>query len=227
MIREHTWEKAFSRSHHHCSTNQRFRQLPHWCGACDALPGVAESPEWQDWTKQITTPDQLRIEETLESCLQPTDCLLHIGVGNSSLAKRFGLRCAQIDGLTIGEPEQEYSRTIGIENYSVIKRSKYDPDLLSALPAKSYNYIIDNNPTTFSCCRTHLSSMLANYVSLLAPEGTVLTDKVGLSWTSSPNDARWGISVDEWFAIGQAVGLSPVRRSGHVIGLCRRLDASE
>jgi hypothetical protein len=184
------------------------------------MPGVPEEPEWQDWTKQSTTPDQLRIEAELEKMISPSTTLLHVGIGNSSLAKKYLPLCARIDGLTIDHPEKNYADSLGAANYTVHLRSKYDPCLLSSLdPAHGYTLIVDNNPTTFCCCQTHLAAMMANYYTLLAEDGLILTDFLGLGWHSGPNDPCWGFSKEEWSCLGSALGLTTVNLTSWVIGL--------
>ena len=84
---------------------------------------------------------------------------------------------------------------------------------------RRYHYIVDNNPTTFCCCRWHLATMLANYSALLLPG--VLTDTVGLGWASQPNDPRWRLAEREWWTLGAAFGLTEVRYTDSVIGVGR------
>ena len=57
-----------------------------YCGQ-ESKPGKDEIEEWQIWTHQATTTDQMRIEEYLEDRVTSDSSILHIGIGNSSLAK--------------------------------------------------------------------------------------------------------------------------------------------
>lgn len=214
------WEAAFSNVMKPLRLEERLRQLPHWCGGCNEMPGVPEDPEWQDWTRQSTRSDQQRIEAELEKMISPSTTLLHVGVGNSSLAKKYLSLCDRIDGLTIDHPAKDYADSLGDDNYTVHLRSKYDPCLLSDFDsADSYTLIVDNNPTTFCCCHTHLAAMMANYYTLLATDGLILTDRYGLGWHSSPNDSRWGFSKEEWSLLGSALGLTTVNLTSWVLGL--------
>ena len=180
--------------------------------------GVNETPEWADWTDLDTTPDQLRIEEVIGKRLAHGQTLLHVGVGNSRLAERFCASTRLIDGITIQENEVRRARRLGIPNYRVVLANKYDSHL-AAMCESRYDWIIDNNPTTFCCCRWHLSTMMANYAAMLRPHGVIVTDKVGLGWTSQPNDRRWGLDVDEWKGLAARFGLTGVHYSSFVIGL--------
>jgi hypothetical protein len=198
-------------------SNERLDVLPLYCGLRNSR-GIDEVPEWRDWTDQETTPDQLRIEDVLSASPVKGTRILHVGVGNSSLATKFHDLAKQIDGLTLQENELRFAKELAIDNYLVELKSKFSPDLALGL-AGEYDYVVDNNPTTFCCCRRHFSYMLANYTVLLNENGIILTDVIGLGWTSQPNDSRWGLSADEWWAIGGLFSLNPVRLTDQVIGL--------
>lgn len=194
----------------------RIDDLLLWCGRPDA--GVDETPEWQDWADRETTPDQGRIEDVLAHVGVRGRVLLHVGVGNSGLAQRFQASAHAIDGITIQENEVRRSRLLGLSKYRVIAANKYHSHLASTL-GRQYDYIIDNNPTSFCCCRRHLAAMLANYSAMLTAGGTIVTDKVGLGWTSPPNDPRWGLTVNEWYALAAPFGLTAAPYTDHVVGL--------
>ncbi|MBX3440018.1 MAG: hypothetical protein KF861_21185, partial [Planctomycetaceae bacterium] len=90
---------------------------------------------------------------------------------------------------------------------------------IACLLSRRYDFIVDNNPTTFCCCRQHLSTMLSSYTALLRPGGVILSDVVGLDWTTQPNDPRWKLTAEEWFALGRFFGLKDVRYTDYVVGL--------
>jgi hypothetical protein len=195
----------------------RVDALPLWCGS-EHGKGVDEVPEYRDWTEEETTEDQLRIEDVLERERVEGRTIFHVGIGNSSLAVRFHETARWIDGITI--QENEYRRAVGlaISNYTPLLENKYSADLALRMN-HTYDYIVDNNPTTFCCCRRHLAAMLANYTELLKPSGVILTDTVGLHWTSIPNDPRWRLTETEWWALGKLFGLRSTRYTDSVIGL--------
>jgi hypothetical protein len=91
----------------------RIDLLPLWCGKEDD-GGANERPQWRDWTDQETTPDQQRMEEVLADDGVRGRVLLHVGVGNSSLAKRFHSSAHRIDGITIQENECRRASCLGI-----------------------------------------------------------------------------------------------------------------
>lgn len=199
------------------------------CGRDDAA-GVDEVGQWRDWSTKMTTPDQLRIEDALEGLVAATTTLLHVGIGNSSLAQRFAARVRAIDGITIQVPEVQHASALRIHNYRALLFNKYAGDLVSTL-GRRYDFIIDNNPATFACCQRHQFRMLCGYRALLAPGGRLLTDRLGLGWTATDNDPRWSLDYADWVLLAQRLGLVPFRLTESVFvierprSLWRRLRA--
>jgi len=187
------------------------------CGRCDGL-GVDEAEEWRDWSNQETTTDQRRIEDVLEG-LQTEDVLiLHVGIGNSSLARRFASRVRLIHGITIQENEVRLAESLRIPNYRVLNANKYSDDLCVRL-GREYDYIVDNNPSCFACCKKHFFTMLVSYRHLLKSGGRILTDRRGLGWSSTPNDTRWRLEYDHWANFGARLGLVPAQITEWVYSL--------
>ncbi|UVF18427.1 hypothetical protein HPT29_018250 [Microvirga terrae] len=190
--------------------SERFPALPRYCGN-DSQPGIDEVEEWRDWTMLDTTPDQLRIEGFLERHDLSQATLLHVGVGNSGLAKRFAQRTKEIVGTTISNSEMCHGRKLNILNYHVYINNKYSGEPVPG--PEEFDFIIDNNPTTFACCRDHLCKMMVQYRSRLKENGMIVTDREGLGWVVSAPSAnpRWGFSFDDWAALGEVFRLKPKR----------------
>ncbi len=183
-------------------------------------PGIDEIAEYRDFSMRGTTPDQLRIQRELESMVEVGSSVLHVGVGNSSLALRLAYRVGHIDGITIQREEVDRASAFVIPNYRVMLVNKYD----SALPftlGRSYDFIIDNNPSTFACCKRHFFAMLASYRRLLNPGGYLLTDRQGLGWISTNNDAGWRLDYEDWVFIASRLGLVPARLTDWVYVLLK------
>jgi hypothetical protein len=129
----------------------------------------------RNWTRRETTPDQQNIERVLVDMTDPQETWLHIGIGNSSLAKKFADKVKQIDGISISPEEVEHAKGLGIINYHPFICNKYshkfDYDIF-------YDVIIDNNPTSHCCCHKHLMDYLNNISKKL--QGLYLTDSIGL-----------------------------------------------
>ena len=148
-----------------------------YCGS--EQPGVASNDEAIDWTRQQTTPDQIRIEAVLASVAHTGAQLLHVGVGNSKLAQRFASRLHRVDGLTVHDNEKIYADALAIANYAVYVLNKYNRKVVSVLP-HTYDFIIDNNLASFACCKKHFFVMIENYLSVLRSQGRILTCQIGM-----------------------------------------------
>lgn len=180
-------------------TKPRFDSAPEVCGRLDH-PGLAtDMPIWVDHTRDETTVDQARIEDALESMALDGRAILHVGVGNSGLAKRFAPRVDLIDGLTVSEPEKKLADSLGIPNYNVHYLSKYSREFL-LLVGNRYDYIVDNNLASFACCKYHFFRMLDNYLWCMRPGARILTDQRGMDWTVE-EDPRWQLSYDDLVAL--------------------------
>lgn len=164
------------------------------------------------------SPDQARIEEVLSRFLVPAGALLHVGTGSSSLARRFAHRLVRIDGVTVVEAEQRVADDLGIPHYRVRLCDKYAPEL-AELPG-GYDVIVDNNLSSYACCRRHFHVMMRTYAALLAPGGVLLTEKRGMAF-HEPH--AFGLSWRELRALAGPLGLRAERVSATVYAL-RRVD---
>lgn len=196
----------------------RFAALPTDCGqVCE--PGTDEVEAWRDWTDRPTTEDQVRIENVLADLVRPGSRILHVGVGNSGLARRFARPGRTIIGTTISTAELAHGNSLNLPGYAVHALNEYG-DTPPPGPAE-FDFIVDNNPTAFGCCRTHLLQMLDHYQSRLARDGLILTDRKGLGWvTSAPGaNPRWAFSVEDWAQVGRLFGLRIEQLSDTVVAL--------
>jgi chitin disaccharide deacetylase len=176
------------------------------CGT-DSDPGLhndlPDAADW-DWVARATTIDQLRIEAVLEASDLRGKYLLHVGIGNSSLAQRFAKMAAWIDGITISRAEKAHAESLCIPNYTVVVASKYDPAFSGSLPRK-YDFIVDNNLSSYACCKKHFQKMMGSYARLLNPKGMILTDRRGMEWTLG--DPRWKLTYHDLIEFGHEFDL--------------------
>ena len=172
-----------------------------------------------DFSNQPTTLDQQRIEQVLSGFDLGNARLLHVGVGDSGLAARFHARCKSIDGITVSEQEMTHGQHLAFSNYRVFLLNKYHCDFPQTL-RPGYDYIIDNNPSSFACCTFHYAQMLNHYRWALVPGGRILTDKLGMSWVCQ--DRRWRMSYKDLVKVGARFNLEPQRLTDDVYALCRK-----
>lgn len=209
MTRQDGWREVHAR---------HFPGLPFDCGEISD-PGVRFSEDLRDWSHKATTPDQRRMERYIDRYDLRRKRILHIGVGNSSLAKRFHRRVKEIVGTTVDQPEIDVAASLGFSNYRVVMHNKYagtDEGLDQA-----FDFILDNNPTSPCCCFRHFSTMLDFYARKLSNDGQVVTDLMGLQWVPDDANPRWSFDFEDLAIVAQQAGLSPHRIDGRVFVLSR------
>ena len=196
--------------------------LAHWQDVpltCDRTnPGVGHhNPRVMDLSQRATTADQQRIEAALDSLVQPGSRILHVGVGNSSLALRWHERGIDITGLTVNEQEMTHANELQLSGYRTSIVNKYSNDL-DAL-TEAFDFIIDNNPASFGCCVEHFEQMLGHYTRLLVPNGLMVTDRRGMYWCYENGPMR--LEFDDLEAISRAYPFAAKRLTDDVFALQR------
>lgn len=197
---------------------RRFSELPFDCGNHDH-PGVRYCEDLRDWSDKATTPDQKRIEHYIDRYDLRERRVLHIGIGNSGLAKRFHCRVKEIVGTTIDEPEMAVARSLALPNYRHVIHNKYS-DREDGIEGQ-FDFILDNNPTSPCCCVRHLGQLFEFYVARLAPGGQVVTDRVGLRWVPDDTNPRWSFDFDDLAATAAVAGLAAFQANRNVYVLAR------
>ena len=197
----------------------RFAALPLDCGNARD-PGVIYSEDLRDWSDKATTPDQARMERYIDCFDLRSARILHVGIGNSGFARRFHGRVGEIIGTTIDPPEIAVAEGLALPNYRAVLHNKYSAG--SGGIEGKFDVILDNNPTSPCCCIRHLSDMMEFYASRLAPDGWIITDRVGLGWIPEDANPRWSFDFDDLAAIGAPLGLSAFRATGSVCVLSRQ-----
>jgi len=196
----------------------RFPELPLDCGnLLDA--GIVYSEDLRDWSAKVTTPDQARMERHIDRYDLRVSRVLHIGIGNSGFARRFHGRVRDIVGTTIDEPEIRVARALALPNYDVVMHNKYSGQ--DEAIEGTFDFILDNNPTSPCCCVRHLSDMVELYAARLAPNGQIVTDRLGLGWIPETSSRRWSFDFDDLAAVAAAAGLKAFRGTGSVYVLSR------
>lgn len=198
-----------------------FTALRNSCENEQISPGFDDPEEWGNWIDNETTADQLRIEECLETMINDRASILHVGVGNSSLASRFSSLVYSIYGITLYTSEQKMAESFQFSNYTVRITNKYSKFIVEHDHSKLFKFIVDNNPSSFACCLFHFCRMMINYRDLLCVGGELLTDELGLSWVAKGGNAAWSFNWREWTCLGEALGMQPRRITQTVYSLVR------
>jgi hypothetical protein len=191
-----------------------FRECRLDCG--QARPGICA--EDSDFSQRKSTRSELRVEAYLAEQDLSNRRLLHIGVGNSSLALRLAPSLEAIDGITIMPNEKIRADHLGLKKYHVAMINKFSPDLRSSLAGR-YDFIVDVNLSSFCCCRTHFDAMLTAYRALLKRGGQVLTDLDGMLWIEKGVDRRWLLDFDDLIWLASHYDWQAVRISDMIFAL--------
>ncbi len=138
------------------------------------------------WVMRKTTADLTRIQNFLQTASAPI-AVLQVGIGNSSLYLTLRANLRKFTGITISEEEVEYARSkfpseFGLQ-YQVLLMNKYSADIV-AIDDK-FDYIVDNDLSSYACCHFHFNEMLKGYRELLLPHGVVLIGIDGLGYFDS------------------------------------------
>lgn len=200
----------------------RFPAIPADCGN-EATPGVVEDADFRNWSERPTTADQRRIERYLDRFDLRDKRILHIGVGNSGLARRFHGRVAEIVGTTIDPPELEAAQSMSLPNYRVALHNKFSGDT-DALQGK-FDFIVDNNPNSSCCCMRHLAELFSLFATKLADGGQIVTDRQGIGWIPPSGLPRFRFDFDDFAAVATAAGFSTYRMNRTVYVLSRTRPA--
>jgi glycosyltransferase involved in cell wall biosynthesis len=191
------------------------------CGR-ETMLGQDEMSESRNW--KYRNADQIRIEDYLETCVTSGSRILHVGVGNSSLARRIHARVERIRGLTLHEEERSFAEELKLSNYTVVPWNKFHP-VVRGSRYGGFDFIIDNNFSSYACCLFHFCRMVLSYVSTLRDGGAILTAEPGLSHVISESNPEWSIKWDDWSYLAHAVGLRPRRITDFVYSIERHSGA--
>ncbi len=154
-----------------------------------SMPGIKYSDG--SWVKRKTTEDLRNMQKYLSSQDTPLS-IFHVGIGNSSLFGLLGQRTSRFTGITISEDEiafarEQFPNDVGLK-YDVRLANKYSSDLVSL--GRDFDYIVDNDLSSYACCRHHFFDMLSSYRAMLRQGGAVLLGFNGLRYF----DTGFGLS---------------------------------
>ncbi len=195
-----------------------YEGCPEICGRFDNPGAPLESDRFLDSSKKPTTVDQSRIEDVIDSMSPDGLRILHVGVGNSSLAQRFASRVASVIGATRSSNEKELADSLRLPRYSVFLANKYGREFPS-LAGKGHHLIVDNNLASFACCKFHFYRMMDSYIGALNKDGMILTDQRGMDWVAG--DARWKLTYSDLEGLERKFPLRAARISESVYSLTK------
>lgn len=137
------------------------------------------------WWEEIAAPSE--DEKSIIHYLRDYDLsgydVLHVGVGNSFIARSFPT--ARVTGLTISILEYQKALSLHYASYTPILIDKHDPALDNILG--SFNIIIDNNIGSYSPDFKSACDFLKVAIDHLHPNGYLVTHSEGLAYRNPFN----------------------------------------
>ncbi len=135
------------------------------------------SQPWHERTE--CTPEEQMIKDWLRSKqIFLGRRILHVGVGNSSVAREFSR--SPVDGIAFYTGEKAAADGLGLSNYGVYEVDKYSAQFRSLMVGKEYHYIIDTCTNSYAPSWQAFVDLIAFYRTLLVPEGMLLAGKHSL-----------------------------------------------
>ena len=134
---------------------------------------------WED--RETTTDERQIIDEILKDKFLINKNILHIGIGNSELAKTLD-SSNKIYGVSISNSEINYAKSLNLENYIIFFCDKYSIKLRNIFQNIKFSLIIDTNLKSYSCCQNAFDFMMENLFNYLEPGGKIITSINGMKW---------------------------------------------
>jgi len=149
---------------------------------CNCKKFIFSDKNYSYWENRKTTSDEMEILQMLllENDLKNKE-ILHIGIGNSDFAKNFYLN-NKITGISISKSEINYGESLNNKNYKVFFCDKYSLDFANICKQNNFDFIIDTNLKSYSCCLKTFEFMIHNIFKSIKPKGMLITSVNGMKW---------------------------------------------
>ncbi len=134
------------------------------------------------WEDRETTSDELDIIKFIKNKFYIKDKnLLHIGIGNSKIASIFN-EAEKIVGITVSKGEFNFANKLNLSNYEIFLCDKYSENFIDITQKFKFDFIIDTNLKSYSCCSKTFNYMFINYLKILNLDGKIITSRKGMNW---------------------------------------------
>lgn len=141
-----------------------------------------DNSDYLYWENREVTADEIEILDYLKNKKNLKNSnILHIGIGSSFIAKN--INCKIINGISISKNEINYANSLKINNYKSFFLNKLSKNAFNKFLNNSFDYIIDVNLKSYSCCSQAFEKMFSEYARLLSINGKILSNKRGMKWS--------------------------------------------
>ena len=143
-----------------------------------------ENQNYSYWESKDQTSDERELVDHLYSKDIKKKNILHIGIGNSKLALKFS-DFNSVHGITISKKEISHAKKLNLNNYSLYLIDKYSVNFRDFLSNIDFDYIIDTNLKSYTCCQKSFEYMMENLFKSLKSGGFLITSKIGMNWSTT------------------------------------------
>jgi len=158
---------------------KKFNQIK-CINGCDLFEDNNNFSYWEN--NEVTSDEKNILLYLNNNNLIKNKNILHIGIGNSYLAKNLK-NFNFIDGITISNNELTYGLKLKIKNYDIFFKNKYSAGDLIKNKNNNYDVIIDNNLKSFACCSVSFDDLINKYKKYLKNTGFIITSLKGMNWS--------------------------------------------
>ena len=149
---------------------------------CNCSKPLFINRQYSYWESRETTSDEREIiEKILDDKFLFNKNILHVGIGNSELAKKIDAS-NKIFGITLSNNEIDYAKSLNLKNYKPIFCDKYSLKFKEIFHNIKFNLIIDTNLKSYSCCQSAFDNMMESLFNYLEPGGRIITSINGMKW---------------------------------------------
>jgi hypothetical protein len=152
---------------------------------CKCIKPSFLDKKYSYWENRITTSDEMDIINKMSNDKNLIEKkILHIGIGNSELAKKLH-SSNNIFGITISNNEIEHGNSLNLKNYKIFFCDKYSLNFESTFKNFSFDLIIDTNLKSYTCCQYAFDYMMEKFFNSLNDGGQIITSINGMRWFKS------------------------------------------
>ncbi len=149
---------------------------------CNCKKFDFSSKNYVYWENRETTSDEVDIINFIKKKIDlKNKVVLHLGIGNSEIAKIFR-DARKIIGITISNKEIQRANNLKLENYNVFLLDKYSINFCEFISNFKFDYIVDTNLKSYSCCQDSFNYMFSTLNKILLTEGKIITSRKGMNW---------------------------------------------
>ncbi len=147
---------------------------------CDLFNDDSNYLYWED---RKVTNDEIEVVNYLNSLNNDKQFkILHIGIGNSYIAQNLN-NYDSIHGISVANNEIIFANKLKINNYKCFFLNKLSEGAFNNDLFNKYDFIIDVNLKSYSCCNKAFCKMFNEYTKILNYNGSILTGKKGMNWS--------------------------------------------